>query len=86
MSSVLYEKDGRITLNRPECMNAIDDDMSPAIEAAVKRADDDPDIHVMVLAGAGKAFCSGYDLAHYAEGNSTNKVVQDMPWEPIEDY
>ncbi len=89
MSSVLYEKDGRIariTLNRPERMNAIDDDMPQAIEDAVKRADADPDVHVMVLAGAGKAFCSGYDLAHYAEGSSTNQVVQDMPWDPIEDY
>jgi enoyl-CoA hydratase len=89
MSTVLYEKDGRIariTLNRPERMNAIDDYMPPAIEAAVQRADADPDIHVMVLAGAGKAFCSGYDLVHYAEGNSTNKAVQDMPWDPIQDY
>ena len=89
MSPVLYEKDGRIariTLNRPERMNAIDDDMPPAIEEAVQRADSDKDIHVMVLAGAGKAFCSGYDLAHYAEGDSTNKVVQEMPWDPIEDY
>ena len=42
MSTVLYEKDGRIariTLNRPERMNAIDDDMPPAIEEAVKRAE-----------------------------------------------
>ncbi len=86
---VLYEKDGRIvhiTLNCPERMNAIDDDMPPAIEEAVKRADSDSDVHVMVLAGAGKTFCSGYDLAHYTEGNSTNKVVQEMPWDPIEDY
>ena len=89
MSCVLYETDGRIariTLNRPECLNAINDDMPPAIEDAVNRADSDPDIHVMVLAGAGKAFCAGYDLAHYAEGNSTNKVVQEMPWDPLQDY
>ena len=89
MAKVLYEKDGligRITLNRPEVMNAIDDDLPRALAAAVAEADHDPDVHVMVLSGAGKAFCSGYDLAHYAAGNGPNKVVQDMPWDPLQDY
>ena len=89
MPSVSYEKDGRIArilLNRPDRMNAIDDDMPPAIEDAVACADNDSDIHVTVLSGAGNAFCSGYDLAHYAQRRSTNKVVQDMPWDPIQDY
>ena len=40
----------------------------------------------MVLSGAGKAFCAGYDLAHYAEANGPNKVVQDMPWDPMQDF
>lgn len=89
MSKVLYEKDGRIgriTLNRPEVMNAIDDDLPRELAAAVGRADADPGVHVMVLSGAGKAFCSGYDLAHYAEGNGPNKVVQEMPWDPMQDF
>ncbi len=54
MDKVLYEKDGRIgriTLNRPEVMNAIDDDLPGALSAAVEEADADPDVHVMVLAG-----------------------------------
>jgi enoyl-CoA hydratase len=89
MAKVLCEKDGRIgriTLNRPEVMNAIDDDLPRALAAAVAEADHDPDVHVMVLSGAGKAFCSGYDLAYYAAGNGPNKVVQDMPWDPLQDY
>ena len=89
MAKVLYEKDGRIgriTLNRPEVMNAIDDDLPRELAAAVAEADHDRDIHVMVLSGAGKAFCAGYDLAHYAEGNGPNKVVQDMPWDPMQDF
>jgi enoyl-CoA hydratase len=89
MSKVLFEKDdriGRITLNRPEVMNAIDDDLPHELAAAVSEADHDRDVHVMVLSGAGKAFCAGYDLAHYAEGNGPNKVVQDMPWDPIQDF
>ena len=89
MSKVLYEKDGRIariTLNRPEVMNAIDDDLPQLLSQAVSRADQDPEVHVMILSGAGKAFCAGYDLTYYAEWASQNKVVQDMPWDPMQDY
>ena len=89
MSKVLYERDGRIariTLNRPEVMNAIDDDLPRLLSEAVNRADQDPKVHVMILSGAGKAFCAGYDLTYYAEGASHNKVVQDMPWDPVQDY
>ena len=88
-NKVLYEKDGRIgriTLNRPDVMNAIDDDLPVQLAAAVTEADADPDVHVMVLSGNGPAFCAGYDLAYYAEGESQNQVVQDMPWDPIKDY
>jgi len=89
MSKVLYERDGRIariTLNRPEVMNAIDDELPVELEAAVLRADHDPKVHVMVLSGAGKAFCAGYDLTFYAEGNGSGEVTQPMPWDPIKDY
>ena len=56
MAKVLYERDGRIariTLNRPEVMNAIDDELPGALADAVARADHDPGAHVIVLAGAG---------------------------------
>lgn len=89
MSTVTYEKDGRIgriTLNRPDVMNAINDELPVQLSKAVEQADTDPDIHVMVLSGAGKAFCAGYDLTFYAEGNGTGQVTQDMPWDPIKDY
>ena len=89
MTKVLFERDGRIgriTLNRPEVLNAIDDDLPTELSEAVARADADPNIHVMFLSGAGKAFCSGYDLAHYASSDGPNKVVQDMPWDPMQDF
>lgn len=89
MSVVAYEKDGRIariTLNRPEVMNAINDELPGALAAAVARADADPGVHVMVLSGAGSAFCAGYDLTYYAEGNGAGDVTQPMPWDPIKDY
>ena len=89
MSKVLYEKDGRIgrvTLNRPDVLNAIDDDLPRELAAAVAEADADRDIHVILLCGAGKAFCAGYDLAYYAQGNGSGQVTQEMPWDPMQDY
>lgn len=89
MNKVLYERDGRlarITLNRPDVMNAIDDDLPNELAAAVARAEADEGVHVIVLSGNGRAFCAGYDLAYYAEQNGANQVTQEMPWDPIKDY
>lgn len=89
MPTIAYEKDGRIAriaLNRPEVMNAIDDALPGDLSAAVARADADPDVHVMILSGNGPAFCAGYDLKFYAEGNGSGDVTQPMPWDPIKDY
>ena len=89
MPRVLYERDGRIariTLNRPEVMNAIDIELPAELEAAVERANADEKVHVVVLAGAGKAFCAGYDLTYYAQARGTNAAVQEMPWDPMKDY
>ena len=89
MAKVLYERDGRIarvTLNRPEVLNAIDDDLPRELAAAVERADTDEAVHVIVLAGAGRAFCAGYDLMHYAQLEGANEITQSMPWDPMKDY
>lgn len=87
--TVGYEVDDRIatlTLDRPERFNAIDDDMPGDLRAAVERADADEDVHVIVLTGAGEAFCSGYDLQRYAEEPRPTAGSQEMPWDPMEDY
>ncbi len=91
MLKVVYEKDGRIgriTLNRPEVMNAIDDDLPVELAAAVEQANSDSGVHVIVLSGAGKAFCAGYDLQYYAEASTGagHEMTQDMPWDPMKDY
>jgi enoyl-CoA hydratase len=89
MARVLYEKDGRIariTLNRPEVLNAIDDQLPQELADCVARANGDPGVHVIVLAGAGAAFCAGYDLTYYAQTAGANSVTQDMPWDPMKDY
>jgi len=86
---VRYERDGRvarITLNRPDHLNAINDAMPDALRAAVERANLDDDVHVIALSGAGRAFCAGYDLKAYAEAPRPVKGSQDMPWDPLVDY
>ena len=88
-SCVLYDVNDRvanITLNRPERLNAINDELPGALRTAVERAESDPDVHVIVLQGAGKGFCGGYDLVKYAESEGEIPGCQDMPWDPTEDY
>jgi enoyl-CoA hydratase len=68
---VLYEAaDGvaRLTLNRPERGNAITPRLIAELVECVRRADLDPAVHVLLLAGAGTGFCGGYDLLESAEG------------------
>ncbi len=87
MPKVIYEKDGkiaRITLNRPEVFNAIDSDTPKEISECVRMANSDESIHVIILSGAGKVFCSGYDLKAFAE--EKNEFIQEMPWDPMKDY
>lgn len=87
--TVIYETKGRvatITLNRPERMNAISETMPEDIAAAFNHANSDDAIHVVVLTGAGRGFCSGYDLKAFAETPGENPGVQDMPWDPMIDY
>jgi len=89
MARVLYEKDGRIgrvTLNRPEVMNAIDNELPVELADCIAQANGDPDVHVIVLSGAGKGFCAGYDLKYYAEAAGSASGTQEMPWDPMKDY
>jgi enoyl-CoA hydratase len=77
----------RITLNRPARLNAINAVMPREIRRAVDAANDDDRVHVIVLAGAGRAFCAGYDLKDFAEKKGRrDSVNQDMPWDPMQDY
>lgn len=87
--TLLYDTGDRtatITLNRPDHFNAIDGVMPREIRAAVEAAEADPDVHVIVLKGAGRGFCGGYDLKHYAERKGEITGSQDMPWDPTLDF
>ncbi|MDA9213641.1 enoyl-CoA hydratase-related protein [Bacteroidia bacterium] len=78
LTCVLYEKIGstaHVTLNRPDVFNAFNDEQSYELQSVFKAIKRDKEIRVVVLTGAGKAFCSGQDLKAIA--NSKNRSLSD---------
>ncbi len=88
METLTYEADGRVarvTLNRPERGNGITPRMPAEIAACVERANLDPAVHAIALAGNGTGFCGGYDLVASAEGDMTELGgVEAPPGSPID--
>jgi enoyl-CoA hydratase len=80
------ERLGRITLNRPDRMNAINLAMPGEIRAAVAEANADPAVRVIVLRGAGRSFCAGYDLDWGTRLSEEAWEASGGAWDPIEDY
>ena len=71
-TDVLFERDGYvglITLNRPERLNAITTAMIAELSEVLLRADQDRNVRVIILTGAGRGFCSGLDLQAVADGS-----------------
>jgi enoyl-CoA hydratase len=88
MSTLSYEVDGRIariTLDRPERGNAITLDTPRELAECVERANDDPGVHVIALAGRGGGFCGGYDLKEFAEQGMPNHDPGEI-WDPVVDW
>jgi len=77
----------RLLLNRPEKLNAINDDTPRDLRVAVDWANADDDVHVIVVEGAGKGFCGGYDLSMFGQGRIDHPCQQERhPWDPMADY
>ncbi|EHN10789.1 Enoyl-CoA hydratase [Patulibacter medicamentivorans] len=86
--TLLYTTDGpvaTVTLNRPEHLNTIVPPMPQELEAAIARATYDTTVKVIVVRGAGRAFCAGYDFGdgfkHWGEALET-----DGRWDPGKDF
>ncbi len=58
----------RLTMNRPDSLNALNGELLDALSVAVRDAGRDDSVSVVILSGAGRAFCAGYDLNEDAEG------------------
>jgi enoyl-CoA hydratase len=81
MSKVLYERCGalaEVTLNRPEKLNALDEDMLTGLEDALDRAAADDAVRVVLLAGRGRAFSAGFDLESWSprDGESREESLR----------
>ena len=86
--TLLYDTQGplaTITLNRAERLNTIVPPMPDELESAVREATTDATVKVIVLRGAGRAFCAGFDFAegfhHWDEALTT-----DGAWDPGKDF
>lgn len=86
--TILYAADGAIatiTLNRPEALNTIVPPMPEEIEAAVEAAGRDDEIKVIILRGAGRSFCGGFDFGqgfHHWDRH----IDTDGQWDPGKDF
>jgi len=72
-NTILYEVErgrARITLNRPEKLNALSFELQTELNQALWDADNDTEVHVVILRGAGRAFSAGYDLTPLAGGRA----------------
>lgn len=82
--NVLYEpKDNiaRITLNRPEKLNALSANLQRDLGSALEEADNDWNIRCIIVRGAGRAFCAGADLTPSAERNSNVERRNNIRWD-----
>lgn len=66
-----------ICINRPQVRNAVDRSTAEALADAFRQFDDDPDLAVAVLHGAGETFCAGADLKAVSSGEGANRVDPD---------
>ncbi len=77
----------RLTLARPERLNAIGFTMPAEIRAATEWAAADDAVHCIVVEGEGRAFCAGWDMQQLGQGRTDHPCQQERhPWDPMEDY
>ena len=72
-----------VTLDRPAAMNALDTALKVALRDTLQEAADDPAVRVVVLTGAGRAFCVGQDLAEHAHNLDADL---DAVWSTVPEH
>jgi enoyl-CoA hydratase/carnithine racemase len=80
LETMYFEKDGRIgylTLNRPDQLNAMNYQASLDMNRAAEMIRDDPDVRVVLISGAGRAFCTGIDLKELQAGETPHQYYEN---------
>lgn len=66
----------RITLNRPDVLNALSLELLSELQTALKEASEDKGVRAVLLTGAGRGFCSGADLANTDVGGNIGEIIE----------
>jgi enoyl-CoA hydratase/carnithine racemase len=75
---VVRDRVAIITLNRPEVRNALSDTLTPALRSMIKSCGEDPNIHALLITGAGSAFCAGGNVKGMGAHRDQNKVAMSF--------
>lgn len=87
-ATIQVSRDGNVltmTLNRPDVLNALNDDMAAEILQVLRGAERDPEVRCIVITGAGRGFCAGQDLKSVADETGTRSLGKhlDKTWNAI---
>jgi 2-(1,2-epoxy-1,2-dihydrophenyl)acetyl-CoA isomerase len=74
-----HEGIATLVLNRPERLNALNNELATALNEALGRIAEDDAVHVVVITGAGRAFCAGGDLAAIGKGRRGRETQELEP-------
>lgn len=80
LETMLYEKEGyaaRLTLNRPHLLNAVNYRGSMELKSVTQEIHDDPDLRMVLIRGAGRAFCTGIDLKELSAGGTPKAYFEN---------
>lgn len=80
-ANLIVDRDGpvvRVTLNRPDRLNALDDGLVSDLGTFLRTTRDDHGVRVVVLRGAGSAFCAGLDLKSFRSGSGPRSVSESL--------
>lgn len=86
---LIYEKKEAIcylTLNRPEKLNALSPELMGELRVALETIEADPDIRVVILTGAGRAFSAGFDIGGDPDGPPLHEVPADQRREHLKSH
>src|SRR5207237_5795761 len=72
---VIRDRVAIITLNRPEARNAMSDNLTPALRNMIKACGENPDVGVLLLTGAGTAFCAGGNVKGMGAHRDSKKLA-----------
>lgn len=72
-----------ITMNRPDALNACNDELLLGLQEALRQAERDPAVRAIVLTGAGRGFCSGQDLKHNTANDEGFRAHLERTYNPV---